>query len=149
MVVWEEKCRGAVLDDRPTLNSHVLLVPPCGVFRADPPQESSIASKLLAIAGRSEKYRIRMDPLATEAFRGLVNQWLKEACDTDTLVDHGPRVHRWTNVAALLAVGMNPDDPVITYDLLVTAERVGVRDHEMTRDILKSMTPPTPGRVVQ
>jgi hypothetical protein len=51
------------------------------------------------------------------------------------------------NAASVTAIGMNPDEPVVTYDLLHAAYAVAVWRHDMIREVLDPFDPAGPPRL--
>jgi hypothetical protein len=63
----------------------------------------------------TEPLVVQLDPDAMEKARDDVYHWLRNMQEYGDL---GPRLRRWMSVATLLAIGVNPEQPVIATDLL-------------------------------
>lgn len=122
------------------------LVPPNGVLRTGPKQDRQpLLEQLHRIKTMPKDVMVQMDSLATEAFRGVANHWVQKGLDNgnedDALVALGPRLDRWAHVAALLAIGVNHEQPLISYAQLERAKRIAIDDHDLIWDIMDPAKP--------
>ena len=134
-------------DFHPPYRDELTLVPPSGVMRSNGRVFGSPIEKLRDIAYRKGTTEIIWDTMCMDAFQDAWKRWLPKACHTDTLSDHGPRLYRWMNAASVMAIGMDPDEPVVTYDLLHAAYDVAVWRHDAIREVLEPFDPNGPPRL--
>jgi hypothetical protein len=136
-VVWEHNLH-------PAYHDGLTLVPPSGVMRNDGRVFGSPIEKPRDTAYRKGTTEIIWDTMAMSAFQDAWMRWIPRACHTDTLSDHGPRLYRWRNAASAMAIGMDPDEPVVTHDLLHAACDVAVWRHDAIRRVLEPFDPDDP-----
>jgi hypothetical protein len=128
----------------PPYHDELTLVPPSGRMKNDGRVFGSPIEQLREIAYRKGTTEIIWDTMAIDTFRDFHWKFLNKACHTDTLADHGPRLYRWMNTASILAIGMDPDEPMVSYDLLRIAYEVAVWRHDGIREVLEPSDPSGP-----
>jgi hypothetical protein len=89
---------------------------------------ADLVRELRAIHVIEGRVNIGMEPTAREAFRGSALAALR---DTQTYGDPGPALRRWMFVLSVVAIGIEPDAPLITGDLLEPAAWLGAGGHSL------------------
>ncbi len=132
MLGWSPPLLG-LTDDRLLVLANGL-VTGSGWPQAVPP--SQLIERLLAIVDRP-RFIVRMNSFAWDYGWQNVSQWAKQFAEAGDLSPLTSRIRRWVNVAALLAVGVSPDQPVITADILVAARKIAVVLHDLVRSTVE------------
>jgi hypothetical protein len=140
LYAWEPLHRSGSFD-----HDFQILIPPNGVFRTDPKRDPQPLLERLHRIKMAKDVMVQMDSLAKEAFRGTANHWVQEGLDNgnknDVLFALGARLDRWAHLAALFAIGVNHEQPLVNYTQLERAKRIAIDDHDAIWNLMDPAKP--------